>query len=139
MHIFSLSVFSFSIFILYCSHFQENNSDPFSFILSIKEPLLIFYVWGCFKKNPQTESSNVITFLLILSVIVTFIPNFYCTLNNHQWLSINKKSTFLVNDLKGKKNEKKVIGAKVGDVIELETKKLFEDENKLQHEENMIE
>jgi len=46
---------------------------------------------------------------------------------------INKKSTFLVNDLKGKKNEKKVIGAKVGDVIELETKKLFEDENKLQH------
>ncbi|WP_439129220.1 trigger factor [Polaribacter sp.] len=46
---------------------------------------------------------------------------------------INKKSTFLVNDLKGKKNEKKLIGAKVGDVIELETKKLFEDENKLVH------
>jgi trigger factor len=45
---------------------------------------------------------------------------------------INKKSTFLVNDLKGKKNEKKVIGAKVGDVIELETKKLFEDDLKLQ-------
>ncbi|MFD2530129.1 trigger factor [Polaribacter marinaquae] len=46
---------------------------------------------------------------------------------------IEKKSTFLVNDLKGKKNEKKIIGAKVGDVIELETKKLFEDNNKLQH------
>ena len=46
---------------------------------------------------------------------------------------INKKSTFLVNDLKGKKNEKKVIGAKIGDVIELETKKLFEDDHKLQH------
>jgi trigger factor len=46
---------------------------------------------------------------------------------------INKKSTFLVNDLKGKKNEKKVIGAKVGDVIELETKGLFEDNNKLEH------
>ncbi|MHB0754731.1 trigger factor [Polaribacter sp. M15] len=46
---------------------------------------------------------------------------------------INKKGTFLVNDLKGKKNEKKVIGAKVGDVIELETKKLFEDNHKLQH------
>ncbi|MCG1037287.1 trigger factor [Polaribacter sargassicola] len=46
---------------------------------------------------------------------------------------INKKSTFLVNDLKGKKNEKKVIGAKVGDVIELETKKLFEDDHKLQN------
>ena len=46
---------------------------------------------------------------------------------------INKKSTFLVNDLKGKKNEKKVIGAKVGDVIELGTKKLFEDDHKLQH------
>ncbi len=46
---------------------------------------------------------------------------------------INKKSTFLVNDLKGKKNEKKLIGAKEGDVIKLETKKLFEDENRLQH------
>ncbi|NVJ88786.1 MAG: trigger factor [Flavobacteriaceae bacterium] len=44
---------------------------------------------------------------------------------------INKKSTFLVSDLKGKKNEKKFIGAKVGDVIELDTKKLFEDNNKL--------
>ena len=46
---------------------------------------------------------------------------------------INKKSTFLVSDLKGKKNEKKVIGAKVGDVIELDTKKLFEDDHKLQN------
>jgi len=46
---------------------------------------------------------------------------------------INKKSTFLVKDLKGKKNEKKVIGAKVGDVIELETTGLFEDNNKLEH------
>jgi trigger factor len=45
---------------------------------------------------------------------------------------INNKANFLVNDLKGKKNEKKLIGAKVGDVIELETKKLFEDEGKLQ-------
>ncbi|CAM1344852.1 trigger factor [Tenacibaculum amylolyticum] len=44
---------------------------------------------------------------------------------------INKKSTFLVNDLKGKKNEKKFIGAKVGDVIEVETKKLFEEDTKL--------
>ncbi len=45
---------------------------------------------------------------------------------------INKKSTFLVNDLKGKKNEKKLIGAKAGDVIELDTKKLFEEDFKLQ-------
>ncbi len=44
---------------------------------------------------------------------------------------INKKSTFLVNDLKGKKNEKKFIGAKVGDVVELSTKKLFEEDAKL--------
>lgn len=45
---------------------------------------------------------------------------------------IEKKATFLVNDLKGKKNEKKVIGAKVGDVIELDTKKLFEEDFTLQ-------
>lgn len=47
--------------------------------------------------------------------------------------NINKKSTFLVNDLKGKKNEKKLIGLKVGDVVELKSKKLFEDDNKLQY------
>lgn len=46
---------------------------------------------------------------------------------------IDKKATFLVSDLKGKKNEAKLVGAKVGDVIELDTKKLFEDEHKLQH------
>ncbi|PQB03405.1 trigger factor [Polaribacter filamentus] len=46
---------------------------------------------------------------------------------------INKKATFLVNDVNGKKNEAKVIGAKVGDIIELETKKLFEDDHKLEH------
>jgi trigger factor len=46
---------------------------------------------------------------------------------------IDKKTTFLVDDLKGKKNKKKVIGAKVGDSIELDTKKLFEDDQKLQH------
>ena len=43
---------------------------------------------------------------------------------------INKKSTFLATDLKGKKNEKKIIGAKVGDVIELGSKKLFKDDHK---------
>ena len=45
---------------------------------------------------------------------------------------INKKGTFLVSDLEGKKNLKKVTGAKVGDVIELETKKLFKNDHKLQ-------
>ena len=44
---------------------------------------------------------------------------------------INKKSSFLVSDLKGNKNEKKLVGAKVGDVISLQTKKLFNEEQKL--------
>ena len=46
---------------------------------------------------------------------------------------INKKGTFLVTDLEGKKNQNKITGAKVGDVIELESKKLFENDHKLQH------
>jgi trigger factor len=46
---------------------------------------------------------------------------------------INKKGTFLVSDLKGKGNAKKVVGVKVGDVIALETKKLFEDDKRLEH------
>ena len=46
---------------------------------------------------------------------------------------INKKGTFLVSDLNGKKNEKKLIGAKVGTVIALDTKKLFKDAHRLEH------
>lgn len=45
---------------------------------------------------------------------------------------INKKATFLAKDLKGQENIEKVIGAKVGDVIEFNTKKLFEDDHKLE-------
>ena len=45
---------------------------------------------------------------------------------------INKKATFLAKDLKGQENEEKVIGAKVGDVVEFNTKKLFEDDHKLE-------
>ena len=46
---------------------------------------------------------------------------------------INKKSTFIVSDLNGEANQKLVVGAKVGDVIELDTKGLFEDEHRLEH------
>ena len=46
---------------------------------------------------------------------------------------INKKSTFIASDLKGEENQNKIIGAKVGDVIEFGTKELFEDDHKLQH------
>ena len=45
---------------------------------------------------------------------------------------INKKATIAVKDIKGKTNLKKFVGAKVGDVLELKTKNLFEDEHKLQ-------
>ncbi|WP_158840703.1 trigger factor [Polaribacter sp. L3A8] len=46
---------------------------------------------------------------------------------------INKKSTFIVKDLNGDENIAKLVGAKVGDVVELGTKNLFEDAHKLQH------
>lgn len=44
---------------------------------------------------------------------------------------INKKGTFSIADLKGKKNEKLLLGAKKDDVVELPTKGLFEKEHKL--------
>jgi len=44
---------------------------------------------------------------------------------------IDKKSTIELASVKGKVNQKKFIGAKVGDVIELNTKGLFDDDHKL--------
>lgn len=44
---------------------------------------------------------------------------------------ISKKSSFTIKDLKGKANVKKFVGAKVGDVVEVKTKGLFNDEHKL--------
>jgi trigger factor len=45
---------------------------------------------------------------------------------------IENKSTINLSDLKGKANLKKFVGNKVGDVIELKTKGLFSDDNKLE-------
>lgn len=44
---------------------------------------------------------------------------------------IEKTSTINMSDIKGKVNLKKFLGAKIGDVITLKTKGLFEDEHKL--------
>ena len=44
---------------------------------------------------------------------------------------IEKKSSFVLEDVKGKANQKKFIGQRVNDVIELKTKGLFTDEHKL--------
>ena len=44
---------------------------------------------------------------------------------------INATATVAVSDLKGKRNHTKFVGKKVGDVVALKTKSLFEDEAKL--------
>ena len=44
---------------------------------------------------------------------------------------IEKKSSFVLEDIKGKSNQKKFIGQRVNDVVELKTKGLFADEHKL--------
>ena len=46
---------------------------------------------------------------------------------------IEKKSTFKLDALKGKSNQKKFIGAKAGDVITLKTKGLFNDDHLLEN------
>lgn len=45
---------------------------------------------------------------------------------------VENKATITVKDIKGKSNIKKFVGAKVGDVITLKTKGLFEDDHKMQ-------
>ena len=44
---------------------------------------------------------------------------------------LEKSSTIALGDIKGKMNHKKFMGSKVGDVLKLKTKNLFEDEHKL--------
>lgn len=44
---------------------------------------------------------------------------------------INKKATIAFDSVKGKTNQKKLLGKKVGDVVELKTKGLFDDDHKL--------
>lgn len=46
---------------------------------------------------------------------------------------IDKKSTFKLKDIKGKTNHKKLIGAKVGEILTLKTKGLFNDDHLLQN------
>ncbi len=61
---------------------------------------------------------------------VTEEANLTATFVNEE-KEINKKSTFRISELKSQKNS--LIGAKLGDVVALETKNLFEDEYRLQH------
>jgi trigger factor len=63
--------------------------------------------------------------------VVTAIANVTGTFVNEE-KEINNKSSISLKDIKGKSNLKKFVGAKVGDVIELKTKGLFEDEHKLE-------
>ncbi len=49
----------------------------------------------------------------------------------HEEKDINNRTTFTLDKVKGKKNISKLVGAKVGDVIELKTKGLFEDDHDL--------
>ena len=46
---------------------------------------------------------------------------------------VDNKSTFSIDDIKSKAQKKKVMGAKVGDTIEIKTKGLFADDHKLMH------
>ena len=76
-------------------------------------------------KNLQARYGNVIQkdeVVLSSSLTGTFS-------NSEQ--EIDKKSTISVGDIKGKSNIKKFIGAKIGDVLELKTKKLFTEDHKL--------
>ena len=63
--------------------------------------------------------------------VVTETSNVTGTFSNGE--DVEKKSTIAIKDIKGKTNVKKFVGAKVGDVIELKTKGLFEDEHKMQN------
>jgi trigger factor len=78
-------------------------------------------------KNIQTRYGNIISI-----DEATEQSNVTGTFVNEE-KEITKKATFLVKDLKGEENQAKVIGAKLGDVIALDTKGLFEDDHKLQH------
>jgi trigger factor len=62
--------------------------------------------------------------------VVTETSNVTGTFSNGE--DVEKKSTIAVKDIKGKENVKKFVGAKAGDVLELKTKALFDDDHKMQ-------
>ncbi len=76
-------------------------------------------------KNLRSRFGKLIT-KEVVSKEVTIVGSF-----KNEEEAIDNKYTFTFESIKGKKNQKKFIGAKVGDVIELSSKDLFDDENKL--------
>ena len=67
---------------------------------------------------------------LIQKEVVEADVNIAGTFTNEE-KGIEKLSTITLESIKGKKNQAKLIGKKVGDVVELESKGLFDDDHKL--------
>ncbi len=64
--------------------------------------------------------------------VVTKNSNITGTFTNEE-KEINKKSTFKFDKIKGKTQQKALLGKKTGDVVTLKTKNLFEDDHFMQH------
>ncbi len=67
---------------------------------------------------------------LITQEEITENANITGTFSNEE-KEIDKKSTFKLDKVKGKTNHKKFLGKKVGDIVELKSKNLFEDDHML--------
>ncbi len=63
---------------------------------------------------------------------VTENSNLTGTFTNEE-KEINKKSTFKFDKIKGKTQQKALLGKKIGDVVTLKTKNLFDDDHFMQH------
>jgi len=92
------------------------------------------YIIKADKKMVDTELTNMLERYgkLKTQAAVEKNSNVTGTFKNEE-KEIDKKATFKVSKLKGKKNLDKFLSAKIGDVLELKTKGLFADNHDLMH------
>jgi len=92
------------------------------------------YIIKADKKMVDTELTNMLERYGKLKTQATVEKNSNVTGTfKNEEKEIDKKATFKISKLKGKKNIEKFLGTKIGDVLELKTKGLFADNHDLMH------
>lgn len=113
--------------------FELGLAPEFEVELKTKKPITQYHIVADEKMiNNQVEHIQKQYGKLISQDTVTKDSEITGVFENEE-KGINNKATFTLDKFKGKATEKQFVGAKVGDVVTLKTKGLFEDDHDLMH------